>query len=63
MPIMFADDSTVYGSLSSMEDIHQVQADLNNLVDWLYANKLSVNVDKTYFIVTASKPNIKKISN
>ncbi len=54
--IMFADDSTIYGSLINMKEIHKVQKDLNNLVDWLCANKLSLNVSKTYYIVFAPQP-------
>ncbi len=54
--IMFADDSTIYGSLNNMKEIHKVQNNLNNLVDWLCANKLSLNVSKTYYIVFAPQP-------
>ncbi len=53
---MFADDSTIYGSLNSMKDIHKVQNDSNNLVDWLCATKLSLKVSKTYYIVFAPQP-------
>ncbi len=38
--IMFADDCTMYGSLNNMKEKHKVQKDLNNLVDWLCANKI-----------------------
>ena len=53
---MFADDSTIYGSLNSMKEIHKVQKYLNNLVDSLYANKRSINVSKTCYIVFAPQP-------
>ena len=54
--IMFADDSTIYGSLNSMKEIHKAPNDLNNLVNWLCANKLTLNVSKPYYIVFAPQP-------
>ena len=40
-----------------------MNSDLENLRKWLIANKLSLNVVKTEFILIGSKPMIKSISN
>ncbi len=55
--ILFADDSTVYGSSKSLSTlVRNTQDDLNKLNDWLCANKLSLNINKTNFIVFSLKP-------
>ena len=48
--ILFADDSNFFCSgqdLSSV--IKTVNHELNHIVDWLNANKMSLNVDKTHY--------------
>ncbi len=55
--ILFADDSTVYGSSKSLSTlVRNTQDDTNKLNDWLCANKLSLNIHKTNFIVFSLKP-------
>ena len=50
--IMYADDTTLLGDLNND---HDIEALLNNelckITDWLQANKLSLNVNKTKFMV------------
>ncbi len=50
--ILFADDTTIYkSSLNLIEAIVSIKADLRTLNDWFFANKLSLNVAKTNFMV------------
>ena len=50
---MFADDTNLTAAANS---------DLENLRKWLTANKFSLNVAKTEFMLIGSKPMIKNIS-
>lgn len=65
--ILFADDTTVYLSANNINNlIDMIKADLTQLADWFYANKLSLNVTKTNFMVFCPNncnkyPNITKI--
>ena len=59
---MFADDTNQTASGDSITDIVTVvNSDLENLRKWLTANKLSLNVAKTEFMLIGSKPMIKNI--
>ena len=50
--ILFADDTNIFFSDSIYARLQQnIQKDLNALSDWFAANKLSLNIDKTNFIV------------
>ena len=50
--ILFADDTTVYLSSADIFYLYiTVNRDLENLVEWFRANKLSLNVGKTHLIV------------
>ena len=54
--VLFADDSNFFCSgkdLSSV--ITTVNYELNFVVDWLNASRMSLNVDKTHFMVFHSK--------
>ena len=63
-PRLFADDTNLTASANSMTDLEAaVNSDLENLRKWLIANKLSLNVAKTEFILIGSKSMIKNISN
>ena len=46
--IHFADDTTVY---MSRKDLKALCEELNKVDEWLKANRLSLNIDKTYFII------------
>ena len=61
MPLLFADDTNLFSSGHDISKVQQeVEADLNEISEWLKVNKLSLNIKKTHFIVftnkNASKP-------
>jgi hypothetical protein len=61
-PRLFADDTNLTASGDSITDVVTVvNSDLENLRKWLTANKLSLNVAKTEFMLIGSKPMIKNI--
>ena len=63
-PRLFADDTNLTTSGYSIHDVQAaVNSDLENLRKWLVANKLSLYVAKTEFILIGSKQMIKKISD
>ena len=50
--ILFADDSNFFYSDSNMDSlISTVNNELEKVVDWLNANKMSLNIDKTHYII------------
>ncbi len=50
--ILFADDTTIYRSGSDVNQLKlDIERDLEKLDDWFRANKLSLNVQKTHFMV------------
>ena len=54
--ILFADDTTVYKSSSNIRQlITSMETDLASLHDWFCANKLSLNVTKTNFMIFPPK--------
>ena len=60
---LFADDTNLTASGQAITQLEAaVNSDLENLRKWLIANKLSLNVAKTEFILIGSKPMIKSIS-
>ena len=59
-PRLFSDDTNLTASGDSMNDAEfAVNSDLENLRNWLIANKLSLNVAKTEFMLIGSKRMIK----
>ena len=61
---MYADDTSISYSSSSLVDIEQtLNSELNDLKLWMQGNKLSLNVLKTQAMVVGSKPKIKKITD
>ena len=59
-PQLFADDTNLTASGNSMTDVEvAVNSDLENLRNWLMANKLSLNVAKTEFMLIGSQRMIK----
>ena len=54
--ILFADDSTILCTGKKIKDIiPKITHDLNILIDWFYANKLTLNISKTSCILFKSK--------
>jgi hypothetical protein len=63
-PRLFADDTNLTASSYSIDDIEiAVNSDLENLRNWLMANKLSLNVAKTEFMLIGSPQMIRNASN
>ena len=50
--ILFADDTNIFFSHSNLESLYLiVNGELNRLTDWFRANKLSVNIKKSNFMI------------
>ena len=62
--INFADDTIVYSKGSNMNEMYDVlAAELVRVGEWLHANRLSLNIDKTsYTIVTNRKFAVKALA-
>ena len=55
MPMLFADDTNIFLSGRSLQDmVNTMNNELQKVVEWLKANKLSLNVKKTHFMVFRS---------
>ena len=61
---MYADDTSSSNGISTVEDItRNFIPDIKNVMDWLKANNLSLNIMKTEFILTGTTQNILKIGD
>ena len=50
--ILFADDTTIFYSTKHLDELYEnISFDLNTLSDWFKANKLSLNVNKTNYMI------------
>ena len=50
--ILFADDTTIYASGKSLPVLYNtINTELTTLADWFKANKLSLNVTKTVYMI------------
>ena len=54
---MFADDTNVYGTA---HDLNTLNKDMTNVVNWMSANKLTFNFEKTNIVVSKKTKNILK---
>jgi hypothetical protein len=58
-PIMFADDSNLFMSSNNLQQLSQsLNHQIPTLIDWLRANRLSLNVDKTNVMILGKNKNI-----
>ena len=56
--ISFADDTTIYCSETTLDDnLKKATSELTKILDWLHANRLSLNINKT-IILPYSIPNV-----
>ena len=56
--VLFADDTTIhYSSTNILDAFNHIAKDLSSLTDWFRANKLSLNINKTNYIVFTTMPN------
>ena len=61
---MYADDTSSSNGISTVEDItRNFIPDIKNVMDWLKANNLSLNIMKTEFILTGTTQNVLKIGD
>ena len=53
---MFADDTNISIAANSVTELEQIiKSELKNLHQWLLANRLSLNVAKTEFMIIGSR--------
>ena len=56
MPIMFADDTSLFASGTDIHGIEDtINKELANMSTWLKVNRLSLNVEKTHFMMFTNK--------
>ena len=61
---MFADDTSISCSSNSSDEIqYAINSELENLNKWLVANKLSLNIAKTEFMIIGSRQRINSTQN
>ena len=61
---LFADDTNITAVGNNIKEVEgAMNSDLENLYKWLTANKLSLNVTKTEFLLIGSNQMLKSISN
>ena len=54
--VRFVDDINIFTSNSDIAKLHsETNRELNKLYTWLYANKFSINIEKTNYIVFSDK--------
>jgi hypothetical protein len=57
-PSMFADDTNISASAESADKLEEkLNSDLGNIYKWLVANKLTLNVSKTEYMIIGSRNN------
>ena len=62
-PRMYADDTNVTFSAATIPDLEsQINSDLKYIDRWLKANKLSLNVAKTEFMVISSRQKLQSLN-
>ena len=55
-PVLFADDSNLFLSGKNTDQVQQMMDDeLKDIVIWLRANKLSLNISKTHYMLFSNK--------
>ena len=56
IPILFADDTNLFCTGPNLKDIvYQINQEIRMIYLWVKANKLSLNIDKTYFMLFTPK--------
>ena len=61
---MYADDTNVTFAASNMVDLKtQINSELNSINIWLKANKLSLYVAKTGFLVISSRQKLQSLND
>ena len=61
---MFVDDTNLTTSGSSIADVQSnLNEDLEHIHQWLLSNKLTLNKEKTEYMIVGSRPRLNKINN
>ena len=61
-PILYADDTNLFMSGKNIDTlIMNINTELCKLVQWLNVNKLSLNIEKTHYMIFSLRKKIKKI--
>ena len=59
---MYADDTALYYASNDESDLKEkINEDMTSVVEWLNQNKLSLNVEKTEFILLGTKSKLRNI--
>ena len=59
--VLFADDTNMFGTDNDLEAlIDNVNTELEKIVKWLNANKLSLNIDKNHYMLFRNKGKVIK---
>ena len=62
--ILFADDTTIYTSGNNIKELYNtMNTELELLTDWFYANKLSLNISKTNYMIIGNYNKTNSITN
>ena len=60
MPLLFVDDTKLFANGTDLESLQTcVNKDLLAIAEWLKANKLSLNVKKTHYMIFNTKRKLK----
>ena len=63
-PVMYADDTSfMYKAMNECELQNQLNSCLNKVAKWFDTNKLTLNVNKTKFMVVGTKRTLEKFTN
>ena len=58
-PILFADDTNLFSSGKDLKVIeNHVNDELSNISEWLKVNKLSLNINKTHYMIFSKKKHV-----
>ena len=62
--VMYADDTSLMYKAKNMCDLQiQLESCLNKVADWFKANKLTLNVDKTKFMIFGTNKMLEKFQD
>ena len=61
---MFADDTNILTDGNSAAEISEkINSDLDNIHKWLVANKLTLNIDKTEYMIVGSRQRLQQVTD
>ena len=64
MPILFADDTNLFCTGKDLKDLsHKINEEIAKIYGWVNANKLSLNIDKTNFMLFAPRNSFRCIDD